>query len=323
MLYFTHSFALSRALARSSVTPLARAALVDAAATMSDAFASFNEACDDFTARVAAGWDGFFSSTNRRRDESGRIARARATGIVSERYAGHVALPSYACELGEKVRVLDIGQNAIASLEETALGRLTGTTQARLDGNALRALPRALFDMTRLRTLDVRGNRLRAIPDAIDRLRALEQLNMDDNELETLPASLGRLTRLRRVTASGNKLRDFACAAALGSCDALEVVSFAKNVRMRGAIPSSWSRLERLKEIDVDETAVESVPAEIFSGCVALHTLSARACSNLDIGALKSTPGYDEYERRRVDKHTKQIESRVLLDSARLDERLW
>jgi len=109
---------------------------------------------------------------------------------------------------------------------------------------------------------------------------------------------------------------------ALGSCVDLEYISFARNGHMRGALPESWSALEKLRDVDVDETSVESVPSTVLERCISLRTISARACARFDVAAFKSTPGYDAYERRRVNKHTKQLDARVLTDSARFDERL-
>lgn len=303
-----------------TVSPLPSPAL----ARMTDPFASFAEAWDSWTASVAASIDGFFRSRNRANDEESRRQRASVTGIISERSAGLTALPSYAhdADVARRARVLDAGLNAIAALDER-IGALVGLERARLDGNRLERLPPAFCSLTRIRTLDLRGNVLRELPKDIGSLCELEELVVDDNALECLPASLGSCSKLRRLSASGNEMRSFdEGAAALGSCAELEYISFARNKNMRGALPVSWSALKKLREVDVDETSVESVPSAILEHCVSLRTISARACVSFDVTAFKTTPGYDAYERRRRSKHTKQLDARVLMDTSRFDERL-
>ena len=140
--------------------------------------------------------------------------------------------------------------------------------------------------------------------------------------LETLPTSLGNCRRLRRLGVSANALRSTACLDALGNCIDLESVDASKNRSMCGALPVSWGCLIKLKEINVDETSVDGVPSEIFLSCESLQTLSARRCAALDVAAMKETEGYEHYEARRKGKHDKQLSSRVLMDDARLDERL-
>ena len=150
----------------------------------------------------------------------------------------------------------------------------------------------------------------------------LETLDVGENALETLPKSLGNCRRLRRLDVSANALRSTACLDALGNCIDLESVDASKNRSMCGALPVSWGCLIKLKEINVDETSVDGVPSEIFLSCESLQTLSARRCAALDVAAMKETEGYEHYEARRKEKHDKQLSSRVLMDEARLDERL-
>ena len=109
---------------------------------------------------------------------------------------------------------------------------------------------------------------------------------------------------------------------ALGRCVELETVDASKNGSMRGAIPVSWGCLIKLKEIKIDDTKVDAVPSEVFLSCESLQTLSAARCDVLDVKAMKETEGYQHYEARRKGKHDKQLSSRVLMDEARLDERL-
>ncbi|POR33705.1 Uncharacterized protein TPAR_06105 [Tolypocladium paradoxum] len=68
--------------------------------------------------------------------------------------------------------------------------------------NRLRRIPGALFDLTHLTILSLRGNKLTELPPAISKLCNLKQLNVSQNRLSCLPAELHQL--LRR----GGNLRD-------------------------------------------------------------------------------------------------------------------
>lgn len=288
-------------------------------------FASFlnsiSNAWDDFTASLHETYDASRRAHNRAATEDQRAKTARSTGMVVERNARLTALPAYVYELADRVRVLDVGANAIERVDE-AVGRLTGATVVRLDGNRIPTLPKSFTSLTNLRVVDLRGNELRALPEDIGCLVRLEKLDASANALETLPKSLGKCRRLRLLDVSANAFRSTACLEALGRCVELETVDVSKNSSMRGAIPVSWGCLIKLKEMKIDDTKVDAVPSEIFLSCESLQTLSAVRCEALDVKAMKETEGYEHYEARRKGKHDKQLSSRVLMDEARLDERL-
>ncbi|PNY27506.1 Uncharacterized protein TCAP_02572 [Tolypocladium capitatum] len=62
--------------------------------------------------------------------------------------------------------------------------------------NRLKRIPGALFDLTHLTILSLRGNKLTDLPPAISKLRNLKQLNVSQNRLRCLPAELLSLLKL-------------------------------------------------------------------------------------------------------------------------------
>ncbi|KND87810.1 hypothetical protein TOPH_07600 [Tolypocladium ophioglossoides CBS 100239] len=62
--------------------------------------------------------------------------------------------------------------------------------------NRLRRIPGALFDLTHLTILSLRGNKLTELPPAISKLCNLKQLNVSQNRLRYLPAELLGLLEL-------------------------------------------------------------------------------------------------------------------------------
>ena len=61
---------------------------------------------------------------------------------------------------------------------------------------ALTALPGSIDQLTRLRELDLTGNRLTALPDSLGNLLHLQKLYLDGNQLATLPETIRQLTNL-------------------------------------------------------------------------------------------------------------------------------
>ncbi|KAG9251378.1 leucine rich repeat domain protein [Emericellopsis atlantica] len=59
--------------------------------------------------------------------------------------------------------------------------------------NRLRMLPGALFDVTNLTTMSLRGNKLESLPPAFSKLCNLQELNLSQNRLRHLPVELLRL----------------------------------------------------------------------------------------------------------------------------------
>ena len=291
--------------------------------SVDEVFARVANAWNEVTSSVDAAWDAAWRSRNRANAEESRKKTALATGIVTERDARHARVPPYVFErdVGARVRVLDLASNAIVDVDD-AIGSLRNAQKVNLSFNAVRALPRAFSTLVNLKTLDLRGNKLTALPEDIDSLLALEDLDVRANALRALPRTLGKCKRLRRLDASANALTTFDDAiAGLGNCADLEVIRFARNREMRGALPVAWAHAVKLKEIDVDDTKCDGVPGEILLACDRLTTLSLRR-TLVDVGTLKRTDGFESYESRRQGKHNKQLDSRVLLDDSRLDERL-
>ena len=67
-------------------------------------------------------------------------------------------------------------------------------------------LPAEIGNLTALRSLGLRGNRLITLPEQIGNLTALTSLLLGGNQLTTLPAEIGNLTALTLLNLSGNQL---------------------------------------------------------------------------------------------------------------------
>ena len=131
------------------------------------------------------------------------------------------------------------------------------------------ALPRRVLQFDNLRSLNVDGNDLVALPDEIGSLGTMVAFTCSANELEALPESIGALTRLVRFDCSGNLL---------------------------AALPPSIGELRRLEDLDASDNRLTALP-ESIGGLAALVKLngSSNAIRALphSLGALRTLVDVD------------------------------
>ncbi|KAK1921774.1 hypothetical protein DB88DRAFT_499170 [Papiliotrema laurentii] len=70
--------------------------------------------------------------------------------------------------------------------------------------NFLTSLPTALFEISNLTLLSLRGNHLQALPAAIGELRNLTDLNISNNRITVIPSTILNLDRLQHFVATSN-----------------------------------------------------------------------------------------------------------------------
>lgn len=192
--------------------------------------------------------------------------------------------------------------------------------------NQLERLPAGLFQLTALRQLNLKGNRLTAAgvgvsganAGAWERLARLETLDLSGNaSLGALPPALGRLQALRSLSCAGCGLQ--ALPGELGGCGALEALDVSGNPKL-AALPAALGRLRRLKTLNADgAAALAAVPPELLRGCTSLQTLSLHGCP-ITAEALQATDGFQEFEARRRGKFSKIIAGGAALSAGGLDE---
>ncbi|ETV94626.1 hypothetical protein H310_11885 [Aphanomyces invadans] len=82
-------------------------------------------------------------------------------------------------------------------------------TQLNLSHLQMTAISGRVWNLDRLETLDLRGNKLDRIPSAIQDLTALVHLDVSHNRLATLPVGLQTTASLRHLHASHNRIETF------------------------------------------------------------------------------------------------------------------
>ncbi|ONI80215.1 hypothetical protein ALI22I_43300 [Saccharothrix sp. ALI-22-I] len=136
-----------------------------------------------------------------------------------------------------------------------------GTGVLDLRGLRLRELPDDFPADPRLRRIDLSGNRLTALPPSLFRLAGLEELDLGNNRLTTLGPEFGSLVGLVRLDVSENRLS--AVAPELAACTALRHVHLYGNaltevVPLHAPVTLDMSG-NRLRSLDALAPTLESL----------------------------------------------------------------
>ncbi|KAL2090100.1 hypothetical protein ACEWY4_014788 [Coilia grayii] len=129
----------------------------------------------------------------------------------------------------KNLRMLDCTQNQLESVPPV-LAQMESLELLYLRHNKLRLLPELpqcktlkelhvgnnqiagieaeyLKHLSALSVLELRDNKLKALPDEVTLLEGLERLDLANNDLTSLPCTLGNLPKLKSVSLEGNSLR--------------------------------------------------------------------------------------------------------------------
>lgn len=114
-----------------------------------------------------------------------------------------------------------------------------------LESDMISVLPESIGNLTNLKELWLKRNKLKSLPDSIGNLTNLENLTLGDNNLESLPDSFCYLTKLRSLGLDENRLKSLPD-------------NFGNLVNLSGlylddndweSLPNSFGRLTKLKSL--------------------------------------------------------------------------
>ena len=215
------------------------------------------------------------------RGDEGAAARAEA---LSLRGAGLLAIPDTLGELGA-LKALDLSRNAIDAHAVNRAGALAGggawarlgeLERLDLDDNALGPTPPdALFALSALSSLSLRGNGLRRLAPptrALGELAQLATLRVGRNRLSELPRCLGALEMLATLDASHNeigRLGGLSVAHLAAGCPALTSLDLSRN--QLAELPAEVGRLGALRALRLARNALRALPPEL-GACGRLET---------------------------------------------------
>lgn len=121
---------------------------------------------------------------------------------------------------------------------------------------------------------------------------SLETLDLSYNCLEEVPSSLGSCTKISEINLTRNRLK---------------------------SIPASWSQISFLKRLLLDSNQLKDFPSEILQKCSQLQTLSLHS-NEITMDDLREMDAWPEFDKRRKDKYTKQMDMQVMGSTSGFDE---
>jgi len=226
-------------------------------------------------------------------------------------------VPAAIWSLQSAVRVLDLGGNCLSVFPSDIKG-LTNLQRLRLSGNQLKSDTvswQSLSSLGQLSVLALDHNLLDSIPPEIGLLISLRCFSAAYNKLTSVPDEIGNLTLLEKLDLSYNCIQDVP--PSLGRCIQLSEVNLTGNRLM--SVPASWSQMMFLKRLFLDSNQLKNFPPEILQKCAQLQTLSLHS-NELTMDDLRELDGWSEFDKRRKDKYTKQIDMQVMVSTSGFDE---
>ncbi|RWA06496.1 hypothetical protein EKO27_g8608 [Xylaria grammica] len=146
-----------------------------------------------------------------------------------------------------RLTLLDVSNNRLEEVEHADLARLTGILRLTLANNRLKSLPQDFGSFKSLRVLNLSSNFLDRFPVTLCTLESLVNLDVSFNAVASLPEEIGNLRSLEKFVMTNN--------------------------RLAGSLPSTFSRLSNLRELDLKFNALTSI--EVISELPKLEVLTA------------------------------------------------
>ncbi len=133
-----------------------------------------------------------------------------------------------------------------------------------LRGLKLRELPEAIASLTQLhqlQRLDLSNNQLTELPEAIRSLTQLQRLDLSYNQLTELPEAIASLTQLRQLDLSYNQLTELP--EAIASLTELQQLKLSYN-QLTG-LPEAIASLTELQQLKLSNNQLRELPEAIAS----------------------------------------------------------
>ncbi|KAI0523772.1 protein phosphatase 2C [Xylaria bambusicola] len=146
-----------------------------------------------------------------------------------------------------RLTLLDVSNNRLEEVEHAELARLTGILRLTLANNRLKSLPPDFSSFKSLRVLNLSSNFLDSFPVSLCQLESLVNLDVSFNAVGSLPEEIGNLRSLEKFVMTNN--------------------------RLSGSLPSTFSRLSNLRELDIKFNALTSI--DVISELPKLEVLTA------------------------------------------------
>ena len=161
--------------------------------------------------------------------------------------------------LSEEIATQTLGDaNRYRELTQADFDRVT---TIKIWSKDLEFIPTQIGNLSNLRTLDVRLNKLGSLPESIGNLSELEELNVRNNKLSSLPESIINLSNLKNLDISSNGLTSLP--ESIGNLSELEELNVGNN--KLSSLPESIINLSNLKNLNISRNGFTSLPESIIN----------------------------------------------------------
>uniref|UniRef100_A0A0K0FBY9 Protein flightless-1 homolog (inferred by orthology to a C. elegans protein) n=1 Tax=Strongyloides venezuelensis TaxID=75913 RepID=A0A0K0FBY9_STRVS len=135
-------------------------------------------------------------------------------------------------------------------------------TDLDLSYNSLTTPPDGLYDLKKLRKLDLSYNKIEAFTIPENTLEHLEVINLSGNEMGSLPENITKLSKLQRIYASFNKLTFSGLPPSIGKLLQLKILFLSYN--QLELIPEGLCRCVKLVKLKLDNNNLITLPDTIY-----------------------------------------------------------
>ncbi|KAI4596457.1 cysteinyl-tRNA synthetase [Pestalotiopsis sp. 9143b] len=146
-----------------------------------------------------------------------------------------------------RLTYLDVSNNRLEELDHAELGGLGGLLKLNLANNRLNTLPQYFGAFRSLRSLNLSSNFIDQFPPFLCDLEGLVDIDVSFNSIAELPEEIGRMRTLEKFVMTNN--------------------------RLAGALPSTFSKLSNLRELDLKFNALTAI--DVIAELPKLEILSA------------------------------------------------
>ena len=116
-----------------------------------------------------------------------------------------------------------------------------------LRGKKLKEIPEGVYRLPHLKVLDLGRNKLKEFPTGLLRLDSLEELDLSSNKISALPADIGKLKNLKKLSLNRNVIE--VLPPSIGDMDSLQVIELWDNEI--GTLPEEIKNLKHLKVLEL------------------------------------------------------------------------
>uniref|UniRef100_A0A0N4Z6K5 Gelsolin-like domain-containing protein n=1 Tax=Parastrongyloides trichosuri TaxID=131310 RepID=A0A0N4Z6K5_PARTI len=163
----------------------------------------------------------------------------------------------------KNIRVLSLrNTNRTANNLSLITGECYNVTDLDLSYNSLTVLPDGIYDLKKLRKLDLSYNKLEKFTIPENTLEDLEVINVSGNEMISLPENITKLSKLQRIYASFNKLTFAGLPSSIGKLLQLKVLFLSYN--KLELIPEGVCRCVKLMKLKLDNNNLITLPDTIY-----------------------------------------------------------